>query len=254
LILAIDIGNSITHMAVYDRNRIIYLRKFPTHSQSAEKVLLTTANRYRRKIGSVGIASVVTGKNILWRRVIKENFSLNPVFINKKVYLPLTLNVKSPQKLGADRICNALAAYEYFGKKENVIAVDLGTAITYDVVLKSGEYLGGIISPGIETMAKSLHAFTSKLPMLKRTDMIMPKKVIGRNTIEAIRSGTLYSALASFEGIMVKIENELKIKFKIVLTGGFAKYIHASTKFNTVIRENLVLDGINYILVYNNGA
>lgn len=253
MILAIDIGNSITHMAVYDRNRIIYLRKFPTRSQSAEKFVLAAASRFRGKIVAAGIASVVPGKNKLWRILIKKNFSLNLAFISDKVYLPITLNVKSPHKLGADRICNALAAYEYFGKKENVIAVDLGTAITYDVVLKSGEYLGGIISPGIEIMAKSLHAFTSKLPMLKRTDMIVPKRVIGRSTVEAIRSGTLYSALASFEGIMVKIENERKIKFKIVLTGGFAKYIHASTKFNTVIRENLVLDGINYIIGYNNG-
>ena len=253
MIFAIDIGNSNTHFAVYFRNKIIYLRKFPTYTQSPEKYLLAVTNKYKRKISAIGIASVVPEKNRLWRRLIKKNFSLNPVFINNNAASPLFLNVKSPQTLGADRICNALAAFEYFGKKENVIAVDLGTAITYDVVLKNGKYLGGIISPGIKTMAKSLHAFTSKLPMLKKIDMIMPKRVIGRNTVDAIRSGTVYSTLASFEGIIKKIENEIEIKFKIVLTGGFAEYIHASTKLKTVIRENLVLDGINHILGYKNG-
>ena len=131
---------------------------------------MTAANKFKNKINRVGISSVVTGVNKLWTGFIKNNFSLTPLFINYKVDLPLYLKIKSPQTLGADRICNVVAGYEYFGKKENVIAVDFGTAITYDIVLRNGNYMGGIISPGIETMAKSLHHFTSKLPMLKNSD------------------------------------------------------------------------------------
>jgi len=254
LILAIDIGNSITHLAVYEQYKIIYIRKFSSRSILSKKILVTTANKFKNKINRVGISSVVTGVNKLLTGFIKDNFSLTPLFVSHKVNLPVYLNLKSPHKLGADRICNAVAGYEYFVKKENVIVVDFGTAITYDIVLRNGNYMGGIISPGIETMAKSLHRFTSKLPLLKNTDMIMPKRVIGRNTVNAIKSGTLYVVLASFEGIKSKIEKELKRKFKIVLTGGFARQIHSSTKLKTTIRENLVLDGINYILRYNYGT
>ncbi len=146
-----------------------------------------------------------------------------------------------------------LQRYEFFRKKENVIAADFGTAVTYDVVLKNGDYIGGIISPGVETMAKSLHGFTSKLPMLKRNEMYVPRNIIGKNTIEALRSGTAFAAIASFEGIVAKIEKELKRKFKVIITGGFARKIHSKTAVKTVIRENLVLEGINCILKYNNG-
>jgi type III pantothenate kinase len=156
-------------------------------------------------------------------------------------------------KLGADRICNAAAAYEFFRRKENVIAADFGTAVTHDVVLKNGDYIGGIISPGVETMAKSLHEYTSKLPILKKGEMYVPRNIIGRNTVEALRSGTAFASVASFEGIVSKIEKDLKRKFKVILTGGFARQIHSKTSVKTVIRENLVLEGINCILKYNNG-
>lgn len=254
MILAIDIGNSITHLAVYERNKIVYLRKFPSLSRLKKRILITALKKFKKNISHAGIASVVPELDKPWAGLINNIFSLKPLFINHKVNLPIFLKIKSRNNLGADRICNAIAGYKYFRMKENVIAVDFGTAITYDIVLKNGNYPGGIISPGIETMAKSLHSFTSKLPMLKSSDMVMPKRVIGKNTIEAIRSGTLYSVLASFEGIVEKIERELKRKFKIVLTGGFAGHIHSSTKFKTVIRENLVLDGINHILRYNYGT
>jgi type III pantothenate kinase len=254
LILAIDIGNSITHLAVYERNKIVYLRKFPTLTKFKKRILLTVSKNFKNNLRCAGIASVVPELDKQWAGLINNIFFLKPLFISNKIFLPIRLNVQLPNKLGADRICNAAAGYKFFKMKENVIAVDFGTAITYDIVLSSGNYLGGIISPGIETMAKSLHSFTSKLPMLKSTDMVMPKNVIGKNTIDAIRSGTLYSALASFEGLIEKIESELKSKFKIVLTGGFAGHIHSSTKFKTVIRENLVLDGINHILWCNNGT
>lgn len=240
-----------THLAVIERKKIIYIRKFPTQSQLRKNIIVNAVNRFKNRINHIGISSVVIEINKLWSRLITDNFSVKPMFINSKVLLPITLNIKSSQMLGADRICNAVAGYEYFSKKENVIAADFGTAITYDVILSNGNFIGGIISPGIETMAKSLHTHTSKLPMLKSIDMIMPKKIIGKNTVEAIKSGTFYAALASFEGIMKKIENELNCKFKIVLTGGFARHIHSSTKLKTIVRENLVLEGINHILRYN---
>ncbi len=251
MILAIDIGNTITHLAVYDGNKMVHKRKVRSLSLLNEKMVQAAAGKFAGRVSQAGISSVVTKANSVWGRLIARHFSVEPLFVSCKVRLPISLNIKSPEKLGADRICNAVAGYVYFKGKENVIAVDFGTAITYDVVLKSGTYLGGIISPGIETMAKSLNYYTSRLPRMKSADLAMPKKVIGKSTVEAIRSGTVYSAIASFEGITGKIQKELGRKFKIILTGGFGALIHSSCEIKTVLRENLVLEGIRYILGYN---
>ena len=253
MILAIDIGNSFIHAALYNSGRIVFFKKFPAASGNVLSLFRQVSNKVKKSGISVGIASVVPEINRDWAKNIKKYLDTKPLFISSKIMLPVSLRVAKPDKLGADRICNAAAAYHYFKQKQNVIAVDLGTAITYDVVLNQGEYIGGVISPGIETSAKALKIFTSKLPMLKSNDFIFSRKIVGKNTIEAIKSGVVYSALVSFEGIIKGIERELKRKFKVILTGGFARLIHKETSIKTVVKPNLVLDGINYIMNFNDG-
>lgn len=253
MILAIDIGNSFIHTALYDSSRIVYLKKFPSASRYPSLLFKQLLSKIKGKNLTAGIASVVPKLNNNWEKLIKKNLGIKPVFINSKMKLPISLRVSKPDKIGADRICNAAAAYKYYKQKQNVIAVDFGTAITYDVVLSHRDYIGGVISPGIETSARALYNFTSKLPMLKSNDFIFSRKIVGKNTIEAIKSGVVYSALASFEGIIKGIEKELKRKFKVILTGGFANLIHGETSIKTVMQPNLVLDGINYIVKLNNG-
>jgi len=253
LILAIDIGNSFIHTALYVSDRIIFLKKFPADSGFPLSSIKQLIRKIENNNISVGIASVVPELNIKWEKIINQHLGAAPVFISGKITLPISLKVSKPNTLGADRICSAAAAYLYYKQKQNVLSVDFGTATTYDVVLKSGDYLGGIISPGIETSAKALNTFTSKLPMLKSSDFTFSRSIIGKNTIEAIKSGVVFSALASFEGIVRGIEKELKRKFKVILAGGFAGLIHGETSIKTVIQPNLVLDGINYIMKLNNG-
>ena len=253
LILAIDIGNSFIHAALYNSGRIIFHRKFPAASGHPSPLFKQVLNKVKNEKLSVGVSSVVPETNSKWKKLIKKQLKTSPLFISSKVILPVSLRVSKPEKLGADRICNAAAAYRYFKQNENVIAVDFGTATTYDVVLNHGDYVGGVISPGIETSAKALKAFTSKLPMLKSSDFSFSGKIVAKNTIEAIKSGVIFSSLASFEGIIKGIEKESKRKFKVVLTGGFAGLIHGETSIKTIIRPNLVLDGINYIMILNNG-
>jgi type III pantothenate kinase len=139
--------------------------------------------------------------------------------------------------VGSDRICNAAAGYKYFGRKHNVIIIDFGTATTYDIVLKSGEFIGGVIAPGIGTSAESIHTKTSKLPLIPTEKLIFPKNPAGRNTLE---------------GMVKRLEKTNKVKFKIILTGGFAPIIQERTVLKTEIRKDLVMEGINYILHYNN--
>lgn len=251
--LAIDIGNSTTHLAIYDRNRIVYLRKSPTHSDFAEKMLKSVKKKYTAGIMYAGISSVVKETNRKWARLVEDLFSIKPLIVSHRINLPIVLNIKSPERIGADRICNAVAGYEFFKRRENVIAVDFGTATTFDIVLKNGSYQGGIISPGIRTMAESLHSFTSMLPKLKSSELTMPRKIAGKNTAEAMKSGVVYASLAAFEGIVEKIKSEFKTEFSIILSGGFALLIHSSTKYKTAVNQNLVLDGINYLIGYNGG-
>jgi type III pantothenate kinase len=253
LILAIDIGNSFIHTALFDSGRIIFLKKFPSDSGYPLLLFRKLSSMIKKNNLTVGIASVVSEADKKWEEEIKKHLNTAPLFINSKIILPISLRISRPDKLGADRICNAAGAYKYYEQSQNVIAVDFGTATTYDVILNHGEYIGGIISPGIETSAKALNAFTSKLPMLKSSDFTFPRKIVGKNTIEAIKSGVVYSALASLEGIIGGIEKELKRKFKVILTGGFAGLIHGETSIKTVIQPNLVLDGINFIMKFNDG-
>ena len=253
MILAIDIGNSFTHTAIYDSNKIVFLKKFPTGSDFQLSLFNQLSRKVKKNDLSIGIASVVPQANKKWEIAIKKNLGAEPLFINGNIVLPISLRVSKLYSLGADRICIASAAYKYCKQSQNVIAVDFGTATTYDVVLKQGEYIGGIISPGIATSAKALNTFTAKLPMLKSSDFTFSRKIVGKNTTEAIKSGVIYSALASFEGIIKGIEKEMKRKFKVILTGGFAGLIHGGTSIKTVIKPNLVLDGINYIMKFNNG-
>jgi type III pantothenate kinase len=253
LILAIDIGNSIVHMALYESDNIVFIRKFPSNADMPLMFLKRLSNKIKQDKISAGIASVITGEAENWKNNVFKYVGIQPLLINSDLKLPVKLKIIRPESLGTDRICNAVAAYELFKRKENVIAVDFGTATTYDVVLSNGDYRGGIISPGIETSARALNYYTSKLPLLKSRDFTFPRKVVGNNTTDAIRSGVFYSALASFEGIIWKIEKEYKKKFKVVLTGGFSALIHSETALKTVIRKNLVLDGINLIVKYNEG-
>jgi type III pantothenate kinase len=253
LILAIDIGNTLTHLGLYESNKIVFNQHFPSQTAVPKFVLQKLHRKIKNEKFSAGVASVVTGESKKWKKIVKEHFGIYPLEIGKDIFLPIKLQVIRAESLGADRICNAVAAYEYFQEKENIIAVDFGTATTYDVVLNTGEYTGGIIQPGIEIAAKSLNAYTSKLPALKPRNFTFPHRVVGNNTINAIRSGVIYSALASFEGLIGKIEKEYRKKFKVVLTGGFSELIHSETAIKTVIRKNLVLDGINFIVKYNEG-
>lgn len=196
--------------------------------------------------------SVVPENNPYWKAVLTNYLNIKPLFITGKTKTPLKLKIEKPQSLGSDRICNAVAGYEMYHRKQNVIIIDFGTATTYDVVLRSGVYLGGIISPGIETSAQSLYLKTSKLPLLTYKKLNFPRNPIGRNTADAIRSGIMYPTLDSMENMIIRIEKFLKVKLKVILTGGLSSLIYKKTSLNVIRKQDLVLTGINYILRYNN--
>ena len=128
--------------------------------------------------------------------------------IKDTLFLPKT---DFPLKTGSDRICLAVSGYEYY-KKKNVIVIGLGTANTFDVILKNGDFIGGLISPGLAISAKALFDLTEKLPLIENENFKIPKGIIGKNTEDAVKAGLMYSAFYAVEGIAGHIEKKYKRK------------------------------------------
>jgi type III pantothenate kinase len=258
IVLAVDIGNTNIKFGLFDKSRLILKEKCTIALKSGcvgilDKVQQEIEVRERR-VDYIGVSSVNPALNNLWGTRLEGSFSLPPLFISSYLKLPVKIEIPEPQKLGADRISNAVAGFQLFGCRENVVVIDFGTATTHDVVLKNGSYLGGVIAPGIETSAYALHSRTAKLPLLEKDDFTFPKKVIGKDTRSAMRIGILHSTVYSVDGLLTQIQKELHRKFKVVLTGGLAPLIRSKIKHEAVFKNNLVLYGINEIVIYNVGT
>jgi type III pantothenate kinase len=249
--IAIDIGNSFTHLALFRKNRIV--KRIDLPSDTNRKMILKKLKPLSKSIeliGGIGISSVFPEANLHWAQAIRSTFKKKPLIINYKSKLPLQLNVKNASKLGADRICNSVFGYSFFAGRKNVIVIDIGTAITFDVVFSTGEFIGGIIAAGINLSAKSLNIFTKKLPVLGYKDQKFPKSVIGRDTRSAIQSGLLNYSLFAIEGLIGAIESETGKKFEVIISGGAGKIYKNRIKRKVKFIENTVLPGVNYILNY----
>jgi len=252
--LVIDIGNTLTHVGFFGGRGLVYEFKIPTNSRISNEKIYKKLARFSKTVQSYGISSVVPNKDGFWNRFVTKYFKHMPLFISGKVELPIKIRIKNAKTLGADRICNAVAGYNLFKGKSNVIVIGLGTANTFDVILRNGDFEGGIIAPGIETSSKALHFYTGKLPLLRQTQFIFPRKVTGRDTTQAIQSGLMYSASKAIDGMISQIEKDYHRKFNVVLTGGFAGIVHRKLSHKTKLEKNLVLKGINDILKYNDSS
>ncbi len=193
------------------------------------------------------ISSVVPSLDITINRAIKEICGREPLIVSHKLDCGFTFDMKHPEKIGADRIANAVAGFDYF--KKPVAVIDLGTATTITVVGRQNYYpvlLGGAIMPGVNLMQRSLHEGTSKLPS---TLPKMPKKALGGNTVSAITSGILFGTAGAIETLIKNMEKELGFRLKLILTGGNAKLISPLIKRNHCLAPNLTLEGLRLIFI-----
>lgn len=249
--LLIDIGNTATHLAIAGKTRILHDFTIPTHDALEPDYILRKAGKYINKIKYSAISSVVPSKDNSWIHFIEKRFKIRSLLVNYHTPLPIKIKIEKPVSLGADRICNAVSGFNMFKGRENVIIIDFGTATTYDVILKTGHFLGGIITPGIETSASALHSNTGKLPLLATKQLRFPGRIVGRNTLGAIQSGLMYSASITVDGMIKQISKEYGRRFKIVLTGGFAKLIYRRIEHKVKLEKNMVIKGLNQIINYN---
>jgi len=197
-----------------------------------------------KEITGVGISSVVPNLTDVFVWMSEKHFKVKPIVVSSELDLGIKILYDDPSAVGADRLCNAVAGFTKYGGP--VIIIDFGTATTYDVVSEKGEYLGGVIAPGIETSAAELHRRAAKLPKI---ELHFPKSVIGKNTVSSMQSGIMYGAVDAMEGMIKRIKNIIGQNAKVIATGGLAKTIIEHTNMIDFYEPSLVLDGI--CIIYN---
>lgn len=247
MFLAIDIGNTTILLGVYEKRRLLVHGRLPTRKEKkasfyGPKILEFLSSVSKGKIGRCLISSVVPRLDSIFRETLEEHLGVRPVFVDPlRAGMPIkTLN---PHEVGADRIVNAVAAYELYGGP--VVIVDFGTATTFDVISERGEYLGGLIVPGVEVSAR---AMWEKADKLYEIEITRPAKVIGQETTVSMQAGIFYGALAQMEGVIARIKRELKSEFKVVATGGLSELITQGSDLIDEINPLLVLEGLRIIL------
>ena len=241
MLLAVDIGNSDIKFGIFDSERLLSKFSIPTNSTFNADDLKSQIGD-KRSISNAIICSVVPEKELSLKAALHNTLGVEALTVRNDVDLGLKINYQPLSTLGTDRLVNSFAATEKYGLP--CIVCSIGTATTFDVVNKERELLGGVIAPGMKTMAKALHLNTAKLPEI---EIEMPESVLGHTTEEAIRSGIFYGHVAMVEGFIHRLKKEIDDVPKVVATGGFASLIAESTTLIDIIDENLLLDGLRLL-------
>lgn len=230
MLLAFDIGNTNIVIGVFDNEKLIHKwRMISSNKKSADDYAVDIIELFLTEkldcltISGVIIASVVPMITTIISEAVKkftnESVAEKILIIGKEnLRLNIDIQVKNKNEVGADRLVNAIAGFKKFGG--NLIIIDFGTATTFDVIGKNGEYLGGAIAPGINLSLKALHDMTAQLPKIS---VRQQKNVIGKTTVEAMNSGVYFGYISLIEGMIEKIETELGCKTKRIITGGLAE-------------------------------
>ncbi len=245
MFVVIDQGNTFTKIAAVSGDEIVDAKTYNKISRDHIVTLLETFKK-RNNYSPIewAILSSVTTDNGPITTTLQSRMNL--LVLSGSTPIPLKNSYGTPETLGNDRIAAAVGASQLH-PESNVLVIDAGTSITYDMVRSGKEYLGGGIAPGIEMRFKALNTFTSKLPLVSRNDVT---PLIGKSTVESIQSGVLNGVLAEVDGIIHRYKQEFP-DLKIIFTGGDLNYFDRKLKSNIFAIPNLVLLGLKDILKYN---
>ena len=249
MLLAVDVGNTNTVLGAFEGKALRQHWRIQTnYDRTADEYgilirqLFAVGGIDPRAVDAVVVASVVPPLALTLQRMSERYFGAPPLFIGPGVKTGMPILYEDPREVGADRIVNAVAAWDRWGC--GLVVVDFGTATTFDAVSQKGEYLGGSICPGISISMEALFRHASKLPQV---EFVRPPHVIGRNTVASMQSGLVYGYVGLVDGICERMARELGFPPKVVATGGLAPLIAGVSRSISEVDELLTLSGLRLI-------
>ena len=248
MLLAVDVGNTQTVIGVLDGERIVRKWRISSgrdHTTDEFVIMLRglldpTGSRPGDFAGAA-MSSVVPSAAAALPAALEEVSGRPALVVGPGVKTGMAIRIDHPREVGADRVVNSVAARERYGAP--VVVLDFGTATTFDAVDEAGDYIGGVIAPGLEV---SMEALVSATSALRRVDLIRPRSVIGKGTVEAIQSGLLYGYAGMVDGILSRIASETGIE-RVAATGGLAPVIVPLCERVSEINDSLTLEGLRLI-------
>lgn len=255
-LLAVDVGNTNTVLGLFEDEKLgqhwrLTTRREATSDEIALSVqgLLASAGREEDPPREVIVASVVPSLRYPVRQALRQITGGEPLFVEPGIRTGMPILYDTPQEVGADRIVNAVAAYERLGGP--CVVVDFGTATTFDVVTARGEYAGGIIVPGISISAEALFERAARL---WRVEIRRPEKVVGKTTTASIQSGLYFGYLSLVDGLIDRISREIGAKPRVIATGGLAELFGGGSERIEEVDPLLTLTGLRLIHERNRGG
>jgi type III pantothenate kinase len=249
VLLVVDVGNTQTHLGTFRGDELVHDWRFATVRESTAdelgarlRNLLALRELTFEDLDASILSSTVPQLRPEWTAMAERYLGHEMPVVGPGLRTGMPIRMDNPREVGADRLVNAVAAYERV--RGPCVVVDFGTAITYDCVGEAGEYIGGIIAPGVEI---SMEALTSRAAAIPRIDLTPPRALIGKSTVEAIRSGVIYGFAAQVDGMLGRLREQLGDETEAIATGGLAHAIVPFCDLIDDVDEMLTLTGLRII-------
>jgi type III pantothenate kinase len=249
VLLVVDVGNTQTHIGTFDGDTLVEHWRFATVREStadelgaALRNLLALRGMSFADLDASIVSSTVPQLRPEWTEMARRYLDHDMPVVGPGLRTGMPIRYDNPREIGPDRLVNAVAGYAKVGGP--CVIVDFGTAVTHDIVSAGGEYLGGVIFPGVEI---SLEALSERAAALPRIDLTAPRALIGKSTVEAIRAGVLYGFAAMVDGIVARLREELGPETRTLATGGLAEAIVPYCRSVEEVDDLLTLTGLRLI-------
>ncbi|NOQ83399.1 MAG: type III pantothenate kinase [Myxococcales bacterium] len=253
MLLVVDVGNTHTVLGLYDGERLVHDFRIQTaqgRTSDEHHVLLLNllelAGVERSDVRASILASVVPSFNDTVIDAVDRAFDHEIMIVGPGIKTGMPVLYENPREVGADRIVNAVAAFERVGGA--AIVVDFGTATTFDCISDKGEYLGGAIAPGMQISANALFSRAAKLP---RSEIARPPRAIGRNTVHSMQAGIVFGYVALVDGLVRRLTSEMDTQLTVIATGGLAALIEPDSETIDEVDEFLTLEGLRLLYLRN---